>query len=225
LIRWAAHSAWISDPPHLLGIGGKEHLVETLAEIRRNPVLERLGRQPGRGRPAPQIRGGTAPGLEDAEPRQNVPRQQRIGEVLAVVVDARQPRPREEVVTHQVLPQSLDLRDLREESVTTEIEAVAVVLDRLGDPADEAVCLVDGPWQTAEAEHVGGRQPGRSGSQHRRAHRFAVPRHPRPSLPASSPAQICEIRSGGRPRSGSSRRACADVASRGPPTRRREWRR
>src|SRR5262249_49895351 len=77
---------------------------------------------------------------------------------LAVVVDAREPRPDEVVVAEHVLPELVDHVELRVEPVAAEIEPVALVLDRPRDPADHVVRLEDHRGGAAAREAVGRRQ-------------------------------------------------------------------
>ena len=72
------------------------------------------------------------------------------------------------------LPQPLDLRDLGEEPVAAEIEAVAVELDGLRDPADVAVGLEHGRAVVVETEGVRAGQAGGAAAEHGVAHRFAL---------------------------------------------------
>ena len=65
-----------------------------------------------------------------------------------------------------VLPQAPDRRELGEEAVAAEIEAVAVALDRLREAADDPVGLEHRPSLAAQRQNVGGRQAGRACAEH-----------------------------------------------------------
>ena len=167
------------DAPELLRVGAEEGVVEALAEARGHPVLERL-RLLAALALRPDVGERTAERLPEPEPAEDVLRRERVREILAGVVDAGEPRPGEEVVPHQVLPHPLDLLQLREEAMPTQVEAVAVELDRLGDPADGAVGLEDDGGVLAQRECVGTRQTRRAPAEHRVADRFVLDRARRP---------------------------------------------
>src|SRR5262249_26345530 len=118
------------NPPHLFGVRAEERLVQPPAEARRHPLLERVRfRPPPTCRP--QVRKGAPERLPEAEAPDDVLRRDRVREELAVVVDARESRPLDELGAENLLPQALDGLHLREEAVSAEIEPVAVELDRL----------------------------------------------------------------------------------------------
>ena len=170
--------------PHLLRVRGEERVVEPGAEVPRDPLLEGLRLRAGGADAAAEVREGTERRLDDPEAGDDVAGLERVGEVLPVVVDAREARPDEELVAHHLVPEPLDLPELREEAMAPEVEAVALVLDGLRDPADEPVGLVDDAGGATQTEHVRRRQARGACSEHGRAHGFPVPRHRRPSLPA-----------------------------------------
>ena len=70
------------------------------------------------------------------------------------------------LVAEHLLPEALDRRQLGEEPVAAEVEAVAVALHRLRDAADDPVGLEDRPSLAAQRQHVGRRQPGRARAEH-----------------------------------------------------------
>ena len=131
------------NPPHLLRVGAEERVVQASAEVRRHPVLEAVHSLPVPVQLASEVGERAENRLEQAETCDDIARLKRIGVVLPLVVDAGEARPDEEVVAEHRLPEAFDLRQLREEPMTAEVEAVAVVLDRLGDAANDAVGLVD----------------------------------------------------------------------------------
>ena len=141
------------NPPDLFGVRPEEALVQTAAEVRGHPVLERLDRAT-----APHCgseeRERAANGLDQPELPNDVPRLEGVIEVLPAVVDAGQPRACQQLVAEDGIPQTGDRGQLREEPVAAEVEAIAVELDGLRDPADEAVGLEHRRRDAALREHV-----------------------------------------------------------------------
>ena len=119
-----------------------------------------------RSRAIPQVRGGAQRGLDDAEPGDDVRRLQGVREVLAVVVDAGEARPDEELLAERRLPEALDRRKLGEEPVAAEVEAVPVAFHGLREATDDPVGLEHRPSLAAQSQHVGGGQPGRARAEH-----------------------------------------------------------
>src|SRR5206468_1482605 len=95
------------DAPDLLGVRAEERVIETLAEVRRHPVLE-ARRLRGRAQSAPEVGERAAGGLDGAEAAEDVLRDERVREELALVVDAREPRPDEQLVAEHLVPEPLD---------------------------------------------------------------------------------------------------------------------
>ena len=93
-------------------------------------------------------------------------RLQRVVVVLALVVDAAHARPQHEVLVRQdLVPEGLDLFDLREEAVAADVEAPAVALDGAADAADDGVGLEDRRRDAVAGDQLVGRgQPGRPGA-------------------------------------------------------------
>ena len=137
------------DPPHLLRVGTEERVVEASTEVRRHPVLEAVHSLPVPVQLASEVGERAESRLEQAETRDDVARLERVGVVVALVVDAGKARPDEELVAEHRLPQAVDLGELREEPMTAEVEAVSVVFDRLGDATDDPIRLVDRSADTA----------------------------------------------------------------------------
>src|SRR5436305_3715694 len=102
------------DAPELLGVRPEERVVQPTAEPRSHPLLERLGLGLSMSR-GPQVRQRAERRLEQAESAHHVFCRDRIREVLALVEDAREARPSQEIVAEHLLPQTLDRLDLREE--------------------------------------------------------------------------------------------------------------
>ena len=123
---------------------------------------------------------GAERGLDDAEPRNDVRGLKRVREVLAVVVDAGQARPDEKLLAERRLPEALDRRQLGEEPMAAEVEAIPVALDRLREPADDSVGLEHRATLAAQSQYVGGRQPGRARAEHRISVRRTVRNRPLP---------------------------------------------
>src|SRR5262249_31571323 len=130
------------NPPDLLGVSLEEDLEETLAEPVRDPLLEvlldRIRVELGQKKTAEHTerRGGP-------QARERVDRLKRIVKEVAVIVDAREPRPRHELVPEDFLPDLVDQRDFGEKAMAAEIESVPVVGHRPRDPADDVVLLKD----------------------------------------------------------------------------------
>jgi hypothetical protein len=152
-------------PPDLFGVAAKEPRVQPAAEPCDDPVLERL-LVPAWTKPGRKVRKGATKRLEQAQLTDDIPRLERIREVLTAVVDARKAGPRQEVVPEHVLPEPGDGLQLREEAVTPEVEAVALELHCLGDAADDAVGLEHGRLDPATAQYVRCGQTGRPGTEH-----------------------------------------------------------
>src|SRR5438874_4869958 len=161
--------------PHLLGVGAEERIVQPASESRGHPFLERL-RVVVPMSCRPEIRERAAHRLPQAQPCDDILRRDRIVEVLAVVVDAREPRPLEELVAEHLLPETLNGLELGEETVAAEIEAIAVELDRLCDPTNRSIGLEDGAGPPTTTEYVCGSQASGPSSQNRRTDRLAVQR-------------------------------------------------
>src|SRR5581483_1576492 len=104
-------------------------------ELVADPVFE-ASRIPDRPQPGVGVAHCAANGLDDAERAERVERLQRVGDVAAGVVDAREAPAAEELVAEDLSPGVLDLLVLGEEAVAADVEAVAVVLHRAGQPAD-----------------------------------------------------------------------------------------
>ena len=123
-------------PPDLLGVGLEEDLEEDAAEAVDDPVLEApLG--PDRPQPRLDVARQDAGRAHRAELPEGVGRLERVVEELAVVVDAAQPRPGDELVAEDLAPDAVDLVALGEEAVAADVEPIALVLVGPADPADE----------------------------------------------------------------------------------------
>ena len=108
-------------------------------------------------------RARTAQGLDEAEVAQRLEGAQRVGVEPALVEDARQARPLDEVVGQDLVPQRHDLARLREEAVAADVEQEALVIDRAADAADIGRILLDDVDAAAGlGELVGGGEPGRA---------------------------------------------------------------
>ena len=94
----------------------------------------------------------------------------RVREVATAVADPGEARTRQQLVAERLLPQPLDGRELGEEPVAAEVEAVAVPLDGARDPSDLDVRLEDGAAHATTREHVASGQPCRTGADHRIPH-------------------------------------------------------
>ena len=75
-------------------------------------------------------------------------------------------RVRRELVAEHLLPQPRDRRQLGEEAVTAEVEAIPVPLDGAGDAAHRVAGLEDGAGRAAPREHVAGGEPRGAAAEH-----------------------------------------------------------
>jgi hypothetical protein len=117
-----------------------------------------------RPQPRSSIGGRTERGFPEAQAPDHVLGLERVREELATEVDPRQPRAGEHLVTQHLVPQALDWLQLREEPVAAQVEAIAVQLDGLCEPADGSVRLEDRGALSASGEDVRSRQPCGTGS-------------------------------------------------------------
>ena len=158
--------------PHLLGVGLEEDLVEAAAEPVDHPVLEGALVADG-SEPRRRVAHADAGGLERPQAEQRVDRPERVVEEAAAVVDARHAIALEEVLAEQLVPHLANARDLGEEAVAADVEAVAAVVDGARDAADDRV-LLEHHRVVPEAGQLPGRgQPAGPGADHHReAHWF-----------------------------------------------------
>ncbi len=113
----------------------------------------------------PQVRQHTADGLDDAEVAQGVAGLERVVEELALVEDAAEPGPNHELVgRQQFVPHLLDLGDLGEKAVATDVESPAFSLDGLGDASDHVAGFEDHGTGVALGKFVGGGEPSGAGT-------------------------------------------------------------
>src|SRR3546814_19793035 len=94
----------------------------------------------------------------DAQIPQRLERAQRIGIIFALLIDSAHPRPLDEIVGQDLVPQVDDFLAFREEAVTADVEAKALMLDRAADAADIMRDLLD----RSEERRVG-EMSGRTG--------------------------------------------------------------
>src|SRR5207302_11481069 len=95
----------------------------------------------------------------------------RVVEVLAVVEDAALAGPEEEVsLGEDLVPELLDRRHLREEPVTTQVEAPAVALGGPTDATDDRVGLQHGGRPPRLGQLVCGGEPCRACADDDRLH-------------------------------------------------------
>ncbi len=118
-----------ADPPYLLCVGLEEDVVEPPAELVSGPVLE--------------VAGHAADRLDRSQVPERVGGFDRIGEVAAAVVDPRQPAASQHLRAEDLRPQVLDLLVFGEETMATDVEAVALVLDRASKTAHVRGVLLD----------------------------------------------------------------------------------
>ena len=167
LIRCAAQSERISVPgmPHSFSVYDSKNALYRRCPKRAVTHSSKVSASRRRCRCAHRYESAHRPDSQRPEATDDVLRRQRVREVLPVVVDARQAGSREELVSGEALPDALDLLQLREEAMAAEVEAVAVELDGLRDPADRPVGLEHDRGPPAKAERVRGGQPGRPSAE------------------------------------------------------------
>ena len=167
--------------PHLLGVGLEEDREQPLAELVGDPVVEALGIGGGEGLLV-QVGEHAQRQLDVAEVVQRLEGLERIGEVVAVVVDARQPRALDEVVGQDLLPEVDHLLRLGEEAVAADVEQEVLVAGGAADAADVGrIGLDHRRGDAALGQQVGGRQARRSGADHehvRMGHRVYLDKQP-----------------------------------------------
>ena len=115
------------------------------------------------------VRAQASSRLDHAKAAHDVLGAQRVGEVVAAVVDAGEPGTHEELVTERLLPHLLHPRDLREEAVTAEVEAEPVVLDGLRDTSDLGIRLEHYARMATGANHMSRGESGWTGTEYRDA--------------------------------------------------------
>ena len=147
--------------PDLLRIGLEEDLEESSSELVRHPVLEGA-RLPAADEPCLEIGQRAADRLEGAQLHQRLGAVERVGEVLAPVVDARRTRPHQEIVTEDLGPEILHLVRFRKEPVPSDVEAKPLVALGPRDAADmDRIALEHRDPHSAFGEEVRRGQPGR----------------------------------------------------------------
>ena len=152
--------------PHFLGVGLEENLEQPLAELVAHPFMESARRRDGKNFRVGVGRQARRAG-EHAELEQRFEGLERVGEELAVVVDARQPRPRDEIVGQDLLPQRHDLLRFGEEAVAADVEQEALVVDGAADAADiDRVALDDEDGPRLLGQAIGGGEAGGPGADH-----------------------------------------------------------
>jgi hypothetical protein len=161
------------DAPDLLRVRLEELIEEPAAEAVRDPLLERVLttlRLP-RGDEVGEQRLGE---VHRPELLDHIRAAERIVEELPLPaavapVDARHPGPLEELLAHDLVPEVVDLLDLREEAVPAEVEPVAVAHGGLGDAANLVLRLEHDDRQPLLRQQVARGQARRAGAEdHRR---------------------------------------------------------
>ena len=123
----------------------------------RHPVSEHhFGSDGEHGHP--QVAQQNADARTDAQVSQRVGRLQRVVEKSTGIVNAGQPRAREQIRAEHRSPQIPHKLHLREEPVSTDVESEPVVLDRLRQPADAITALEHQRRHLPLHELVRGRQ-------------------------------------------------------------------
>jgi hypothetical protein len=147
--------------PHLLGVGLEEGRVEATPEAVDHPLLERLllGLWPRLGR---EVAEDHPRALGRPHLREGVERLEGVLDEPSPVVDAREPRDLEEALLEHLVPDAVDLLDLRVEAVAADVEAEPVVRLGAGDAADPVAGLQNDRLDPASDQLVAGAQSGRS---------------------------------------------------------------
>src|SRR5215204_7258530 len=100
--------------------------------------------------------------VPEPEPLQCILGLERIVEEFVFVIDARKPRHRDELIAQDLMPERLHRGDLREESVTTDVEAKTLVLHGARNTADHVVAFQNGHRNALLRQEVGGCQATRA---------------------------------------------------------------
>src|SRR5215831_149694 len=88
--------------------------------------------------------------------------------------DPREAPDLQELLSEHLTPQAIDFRDLREETVTTDVESIALMANGAGD-APHFAGLLEHQGPDAQSHKLeGGRQSGRSSADDDRGRRFAL---------------------------------------------------
>ena len=114
----------------------KSFLSGVFTEAKRLGILDGTDARPDIARHA-------ADRLEGTHVEQRIGGPERIVEVLAIVVDAREPVAGQHLIAQNLRPEILDLLTFGEEAMAADIEAIATVLDRAGNAANEVRILLD----------------------------------------------------------------------------------
>ncbi len=147
--------------PHLLGVGLEEDREQALAELVGHPVVKVLGVGGGEGLLV-QKRQHAQRRFHVAQVVQRLEGLERIGEVAAVVIDARQARALDEVVGQNLFPEVDDLLGLGEEAVPADVEQEILVAGGAADAAHvRGIGLDHRGGNAVLGEQIGGGQPGR----------------------------------------------------------------
>jgi len=153
-----------ADPPHLLRVRLEKDVVEAKAKLISGPVLEAAWILDRRH---PRLR--VARHASDRLQRPQVPERvgclERIREIASSVVDTRKAVPRQHLRAEDLGPEVFDLLVLGEEPVASDVEPVALVLDRASQPAHVGRVFFDHRGRDVVLHQLIGRgQPGRAGA-------------------------------------------------------------
>src|SRR5581483_7829878 len=86
----------------------------------------------------------------------------RVVKVLISIIDPRQTRPFQELVAQHFIPDLPHLPPFGKEAVATDVEKIALVIDRPGDTADDVIGFENYRRDVVAGKFIGGSEPGRS---------------------------------------------------------------
>ena len=121
--------------PDFFGVRLEKNLEQALAETVRHPLRERVLRL-DRLQPRLQVADENVDRLCRAEIHERIHGLERVVEIFALVVNAREPRAIDEVIRHDLAPDFVHFLRLAEKAVPADIKAEALRLHRTRNAAD-----------------------------------------------------------------------------------------
>jgi len=151
--------------PDLFGVAGEKPFIQTAAEALADPLLKGVGLTL-RCQTGPQIAQTCGRAFHHTHISQGVADLKGVGVELLVIENARQTVGEPEILAQHVGPKSLDHRDFCKETVSADIESIALVSLGARDAANHATGLQDERRPSSLDKFMGRRQPGRTGADH-----------------------------------------------------------